>query len=42
MAAKVEPLRQTTAAELGYERKQQERESRQTTLMSPRTLHPHR
>jgi hypothetical protein len=41
MTAEVEPVRQATTRELSYERKQQERESRETTLVTPCTLHPH-
>jgi hypothetical protein len=41
MAAEVEPVREATPAELCYKRKQQERESRETTLVTPCTLHPH-
>jgi hypothetical protein len=40
MTAEVKPVRQAAARELSYERKQQERESRQTTLVTPCTLHP--
>ena len=41
MAAEVEPVRQAAAGELRYERKQEEREPRETTLVTPCTLHPH-
>jgi hypothetical protein len=40
MAAEVEPVRQAAARELGYEREQKEREPRETTLVTPCTLHP--
>ena len=41
MAAEVEPLRQATTGELSYERKQKKREPRETTLVTPCTVHPH-
>ena len=39
MATEVEPVRQAAAGELGYERKQEEREPRKTTLVPPCTVH---
>jgi hypothetical protein len=41
MTPEVEPVRQAATRELSYERKQEEREPRETTLVTPCTLHPH-
>jgi hypothetical protein len=39
MPAEVEPVREAAAGELGYKREQQKREPRETTLVTPSTVH---